>query len=382
MVIYSLKKFKSASGFQNNYEEMENLIALITPACASLIFILMLTPLIRKFAIIIQLVDKPNARKVHHQPTPLVGGISIFAATTLALLLSDVFLKGIGTFVPLLTGSFVMLAMGAIDDKMNIKPIYRLGIQLICAYSIAASGIRIHSFYGIFGVTEIPILSQYFITILIIAGVVNAYNLMDGVDGLLASLALVTFLLFTAIAYRLRAGELTAMYLAISCSIVGFLRFNFSKKNKIFLGDAGSLLLGFILVVSGIYLLNLSYQVEKINNPQILVLVVGVFIVPVLDSLRVYRSRIKRGTSPFKADKTHLHHLFLFIGASHKKITLVISTASVLIALVSASLCSILSITWGIVLGSLLFAVFFMILVINHSVMEWRRKVEQLENKV
>jgi len=364
------------------YQEMETLIALITPACASLIFILMLTPLIRKFAIIIQLVDKPNARKVHHQPTPLVGGISIFTATTFALLLSDVFLKGIGTFVPLLTGSFVMLAVGVIDDKMNIKPIYRLGIQLVCAYSIAESGIRIHSFYGILGITEIPILSQYLITILIIAGVVNAYNLMDGIDGLLASLALVTFLVFGAIAYRLHAFELTAMYLTIIGSIVGFLRFNFSKKSKIFMGDAGSLLLGFILVVSGIYLLNLSYQTEKTNNPQILVLVVGVFLVPVLDSLRVYRSRIKRGSSPFKADKTHIHHLFLFIGTSHKKTTLVISTASVLIALISASLCSILSITWGLIIGSLLFTIFFIVLAINHAVMEWRKKVEHLENKV
>ncbi|MFM8742327.1 MAG: hypothetical protein ACKODM_03225, partial [Cytophagales bacterium] len=143
---------------------------------------------------------------------------------------------------------------------------------------------------------------------------------------------------------------------------------------------AGSVKDGFIWG-RGIYLLNLSYQTDKTNNPQILVLVVGVFLVPVLDSLRVYRSRIKRGTSPFKADKTHLHHLFLFIGASHKKTTLVISTASVLIALVSASLCSILSVTWGIVIGSLLFAIFFTVLVINHSVMEWRRKVEQLENK-
>jgi UDP-GlcNAc:undecaprenyl-phosphate GlcNAc-1-phosphate transferase len=148
------------------------------------------------------------------------------------------------------------------------------------------------------------------------------------------------------------------------------------------MGDAGSLLLGFILAVSGIYLLNLSYQIEKINNPQVLVLVIGVFIVPVLDSLRVYRSRIKRGTSPFKADKTHIHHLFLFIGASHKKTTLVISTASVLIALIPASLCCILSTTWGLILGLLLFTIFFVVLAINHTVMEWRRKVEQLENKV
>jgi UDP-GlcNAc:undecaprenyl-phosphate GlcNAc-1-phosphate transferase len=164
------------------------------------------------------------------------------------------------------------------------------------------------------------------------------------------------------------------MYLTIIGSIVGFLRFNFSKKSKIFMGDAGSLLLGFILVVSGIYLLNLSYQTEKTNNPQ--------FLVPVLDSLRVYRSRIKRGSSPFKADKTHIHHLFLFIGISHKKTTLVISTASVSIALISASLCGILSITWGILIGSLLFAIFFIVLAINQTVMEWRKKVEHLENKV
>lgn len=344
----------------------------------SLIFSLVLVPVLKTLAMRIGLVDKPNARKVHQEAVPLVGGISIVITTVLALALSRMFMDKFQQNAIWLAGAFLMLITGALDDRLNIRPIYRLVIQIASAYAVASSGVRIQSLYGLFGIEEISLPVQYILTIIVIAGVVNAYNLMDGIDGLLGGLTLVGASVLGIISYQLHQYDLTMLYAAITGSIIGFLRYNLSAK-KIFMGDAGSLLLGFILVVTAIKLLNATNKQNPTEQLKVLLLVAGIFLVPVVDSLRVYRARIKKGESPFKADKTHLHHLFLLMGITHRRATFLIIVLVLLIISVLAGLFYLIPVIWVIVVGIAVFVAVVTLLSLNRSVHEWKMKIRSME---
>lgn len=348
------------------------------PAIAALIFAILLIPVVKKVAVKIGLIDKPNARKVHLEPVPLAGGVSIAITTGLSLLLSSTFIDVFSDNIIWISGAMIMLIIGVLDDRFNVKPIYRLIIQLACAYAVAASGIRITSFYGMLGIHEIPISIQYILTIIVIAGVVNAYNLMDGIDGLLGSLTLVGSSVLAIVAYQFHRYELTVLYVALIGSVIGFLRYNLSSK-KIFMGDAGSLFLGFILVVTAIKLLNATHEKNPGDQLKILLLVGGIFLIPVFDSLRVYRARIKKGISPFKADKTHLHHLFLYLGITHKKATLLIVILVILITAVIGGLIYLIPVVWVILTVTVVLIVVIALLTINQSVLEWTKKLKEIE---
>lgn len=353
-------------------------IQFIVPVSGALIFSLLLIPVLRRIAIMVGMVDKPNARKVHSEPVPLVGGISIAIATWLALLSSPVFKESFQQNTSLLIGGLIMLIVGALDDRLNIKPVYRLLIQFGCAFAVAFSGIRITSLHGLVGITEIPIYLQYGLTIIVITGVVNAYNLMDGIDGLIGGLTFVAAAVLGVISYQLGLFDLTVLCLAITGAIVGFLRYNLSRR-KIFMGDAGSLLLGFVLVVTAIRILNSTNEQNPNEQLKILLLIAGIFLVPVFDSLRVYRARIKRGVSPFKADKTHLHHLFLFLGITHRKATILIVILVLLITLIVAGLVFLIPAIWVIAAGVFVFASVAVVLTLNRSVQEWRERLKDFE---
>ncbi|MBL0745845.1 glycosyltransferase family 4 protein [Chryseolinea lacunae] len=349
------------------------------PATVALIFSMVVIPVFKSLAWKVGLVDRPNARKVHDQPVPLVGGISIAVTTALALLLSPAFLHALNQHWALLGGALVLLATGVLDDRLNIKPVYRLFIQLASAYVVCSSGIRITSLYGIFGIDEIPLALQYGLTMIVITGVVNAYNLMDGVDGLLGGLTLIGFSVLAIIAFQLRQYDLAVLYITLVGAVIGFLYHNLSK-NKIFMGDGGSLFLGFILSVSAITLLNTAGTGGPVEQVKVLLLVSGIFLVPVLDSLRVYRSRIKKGVSPFTADKTHLHHLFLQLGLTHKKTSILISITVTCVLLITAGLIYLIPVTWVILSAVLLFAAVTSLLNVNRSVVEWKKILEKMES--
>ncbi|MBT1698749.1 undecaprenyl/decaprenyl-phosphate alpha-N-acetylglucosaminyl 1-phosphate transferase [Fulvivirgaceae bacterium PWU4] len=337
---------------------METIIIYITPGFTALAFAAVGIPFMRSFANRFGLVDKPNHRKLHHTPIPLVGGISVFMTIALVLALCGVSLQGAAENVSVLLAAVVMLVAGAWDDKSGIRPIYRLLIQAACAYIVASAGIRIESLYGILGIGEIPVTMQYVITVVVITGVVNAYNLMDGIDGLLGSLVLITAAVLAAIAWYLHATEVMLLMFAVAGAVTGFLRHNFSGTgSKVFMGDAGALSLGFILVVSAIRLLNLAEGQAIAVQTKTMLLISSVFFVPVLDSLRVYIARLMRGTSPFKADKTHLHHLFLSFGFSHKIVSVILAMAIILIVLVVEALANTMAPAWVILTGVTLFSV-------------------------
>lgn len=273
------------------------------------------TPLVSKLSVKLHLVDYPNYRKVHRNPIPLIGGIVIVCISILTgCIMQAVFNKEI--FI-IMTGAVILFILGAIDDKKDVKAQHKLLIQLCISFVMALYGIRITSLFGFLGIYELPVYGQYVITVLLITGAVNSFNLMDGVDGLAGIIALsgFTFLLFSSLySHHIMLAKMSIIL--IGC-LISFLKYNFSEHQKIFLGDSGSLFLGFLLVSLGIYCLR--YDFEKEQKTQLLYFLF-VFMLPVFDFIRVCIGRIIKRISPFTADRTHLHHYMTEIGLTPKKI--------------------------------------------------------------
>lgn len=344
----------------------------------ALVSSLALLKLLRKLAIRVNLVDKPSTRKVHANPVPIAGGLAIVLSAGLALMVSLEFWNSINTYYVLIIGSAILLIMGLIDDKRNISTVLKLVIQIALAHFVFDSGVRIDSMFGMFGIYTLPFTLQYILTLLVVVGVVNAFNLMDGIDGLAGGLSIIGFLAYSYLAFISGRILLAALFIAIIGALIGFLKFNLSIKNKVFMGDAGSLVLGYILVVSGIMLIQNAQYTENIAT--VLAIVIGVLALPVVDSLRVYYRRIKLGGSPLKADKTHFHHLVLKFGVSHKKASTLIILFAICIIAMSIIIGTLFNVTFIVPSFLILFIPVYAVLEINNEIKIWRKKVKTLED--
>lgn len=344
----------------------------------SLAILLAIMPLIRLIAIKVQLVDKPDERKSHTGQIPLAGGIAIWVATLSALLVSNPSWVALSEILFILFAAGILLIIGVIDDKTDLRASLKLTIQIALAYYAFTNGIRIETFHGILGIYEIPLILQYGITLIVITGVINAFNLMDGIDGLAAGIALIAFILFAWMAIITGQMMLVYLFMALIGALVGFMRFNFSKKTKVFMGDAGSLFIGFITVVSAISLIQAAQGTPDIRL--VLSVVIGVLALPVLDSLRVYRRRAKNGYSPFRADRTHFHHLVLQLGIKHRSATLFIIIVSGLFIALSITIGTLTSFTVMVLSIMTTFIVISWLLSLNSKIVHWKKEVLEMEN--
>ena len=358
---------------------METTIKLSISLVSAYIIAVLTIPTLKKVAVMVNLTDKPNSRKLHVTPVPLIGGIAV------AITLSTVSVVNY-KFLPLATQPLIfsacslsLLLLGVVDDKLDISAKYKLLFQLLCSFIISYSGTRVTSLYGVFGIYEIPLHAQYIFTMLLITGVVNAFNLMDGIDGLIGSLGIIGFTLLGIFSFVTNNYALSSVCVASIGALVGFLKFNL-KKEKIFMGDAGSLFIGNMLICSGIYLLN-SLDTSAAIHSAFLYSTVGFFALPVLDSVRVYLGRIKKGKSPFSADKSHLHHLLLLLGLSHKQISIVVS----LIILVTLTLTSffVKNMSLAAYLLTLVsaFSLMGFVLNLNKKLSTWTEQLKDLERQ-
>jgi UDP-N-acetylmuramyl pentapeptide phosphotransferase/UDP-N-acetylglucosamine-1-phosphate transferase len=178
---------------------------------------------------------------------------------------------------------------------------------------MAISGIRITSFEGLFGIYDLPLVAQYTFTLLTIAGITNAFNLIDGIDGLAGGLGFTSLTILGL--FLTMNGDIVSALIAFSLagSIVAFLYFNFNPA-KIFLGDTGSLVLGFTIAVLCIRLMQVNTLTALPHAP---LFILSLVFIPVFDTIRVFATRMWKGKSPFQADRTHIHHLLTNAGFSH-----------------------------------------------------------------
>ncbi len=359
---------------------MKLLVEFTIVALTSWVLSLVLIPALRHLALRVKWVDLPNARKVHTVPIPLVGGIGIFLALAAALLLSRSFWSEVSGALPAMGLSTVMLLIGMLDDKFDLPAMYRLIIQLCCAYALAALGIRIVSLHGVFGIYELPAIAQYVVTIIVVTGVVNAFNLMDGIDGLAAGLAILGCATFAVIAYLVGQYALLMLFGGLVGGLIGFLKFNLGKS-KVFLGDGGSLMLGFLLAATAIMLLQAIPQGFMAQNPFALWLIAGIFFTPVLDALRVFARRMRDGYSPMHADRSHLHHLVLMLGLNHKQSALGIHLMTILLLTMSVALAQWIPMTLTFLAVMIVFRIMSRILLWQKNYREWEVKLKEMERE-
>ncbi|MCD6659901.1 MAG: undecaprenyl/decaprenyl-phosphate alpha-N-acetylglucosaminyl 1-phosphate transferase [Lentimicrobium sp.] len=279
-----------------------------------------------------KLVDNPDQRKMHKVPIPTLGGLGFFTGFIVLSLFWMIVLGNLSDFV-LFIALLVLFVTGIFDDLTDMRALVKFGIQIVVALIISYFGFRVESLFGIFGIYEMPVWAQYAFSVLLITGLTNAFNLIDGIDGLAGGLAFINSLIMGAI--LLLQGNVIYGILAISFAgaLFGFLIFNFNPA-KIFMGDTGSLIVGFLMAIFGIVILKAGAPLHpwfQDHTSAITIVVVGILLLPVYDTLRVFAERILKKSSPFKPDKTHVHHLLIETGANHKKAVFILYTTNILI---------------------------------------------------
>ena len=294
-------------------------------------------PVIIKVAKEKHLFDFPDERKVHTSKIPTLGGIGIFLGFLFAMTFWTKFIQC--AHLQYLTASLIIISfLGIKDDLIGLSAFKKAVGQVFAALIVVIWGdLRIESLFNIFGIQELPyIISVIFSTLTIIV-IVNAYNLIDGIDGLAASLGLVASVSF-GILFFMTGNNYQQSILAFSLAggLLGFLRFNITPA-RIFMGDTGSMVLGFLLAFLSIEFIEIkSFEGNSwlVSNSVPLISMSLVF-VPLYDLVRVFSIRLWHKRSPFMPDKNHLHHLLLKLGFSHLFATSIMSVFSCLLIMLA-----------------------------------------------
>ena len=287
-----------------------------------------------------RLFDVPdNHRKLHTRIVPNLGGVGIFFAFFIvaSLFISpQIFPK----WNYIATACLVLFVTGLKDDLVSISPSKKFVAQAFAAtITVTLGGVKLHSLGGLFGIDLLPDWASIPFSIVGCMFVTNAFNLIDGIDGLAGTIGVFISLMLGL--FLAAYGNESAAILAFSLcgALIGFLKSNLAPA-KIFMGDTGSLLIGFVVSILGILTINAYHTGGSISSiivsaSGVLVVTLAILFVPVFDTFRVFTIRILRGHSPFRADRTHLHHYLLDVGLSHGQTVSVILSANVLVTALS-----------------------------------------------
>ncbi len=307
-------------------------IQLALPFLVCAVFLIFFKPIASRYG----MVDRPNARKTHVDHVPIIGGLGIFISFLVYTIISGVFID----FTALMAGCLVLLAIGTIDDVKDLNPKFRLFCQLIAALIMIYGGnIALHDIGDILGSGSIhlSVLSIPF-TIFATIGVVNAFNMVDGVDGLAGTLIIMTTAALAYVCYQSGLPKEFQLLSALISAILAFNAFNARffgrRKAAIFMGDAGSMFLGFLLAWFFIYL---SQKPVEALSP---VSAGWIFGLPMMDAVCVILRRVFRGESPLTPGRDHLHHQLLERGFSVNQTLLIMAIfhgAMIMIGLVCNS---------------------------------------------
>lgn len=310
--------------------------------------------LLRPFAISIGLVDKPNFRKLHKGSVPLIGGIAMFIGVLISILVSSYDLNQFNYF---LLASLIIVVVGVLDDHRNISVTMRLVFQLLVAIIVVTVGeMNLDSLGNLFGTGDI-ILDEwsYFISIAVIVAGMNAVNMSDGLHGLAGGNSLITFLaiLYLSIDSAPPESILIASLLCVVLSVflINNLCIGVSKSKRVFMGDAGSMFIGLVIVW---LLIDQSQGESRSFSP---VTALWLFAMPVLEMITAIFRRLASGKSPFKADIFHSHHLLLRMGVKESHALLFILSISLFMALIG-----IIGVKFGIA-ELVMFGIFLVFLV-------------------
>lgn len=319
------------------------MIALV--ALSAFLMTLFGMPTLIKVAKLKQLVDEPGEdRKVHHRSIPTIGGVMIFISVFFNVLFWVGFVDAEESFnfnaQPLTMACLVLIFFtGLKDDIIGMSPSKKLMVHLFIGIALTTiSQYRIESFGGLFGINELPETLSIGFSIFVYIVIVNAWNLIDGLDGLAAGFTVITMCAYTFWFCSVGAQPEALLSLVTGGTMLAFLVFNFAPA-RIFMGDCGSLsigLIGYVLATSV-----MSTPTEKIPESLVHVskevLVMGILAYPLVDTLRVFALRTAKGISPFHPDRNHLHHRLMMRYGTHRKSVFVVYGYSIFMILLSFS---------------------------------------------
>jgi len=294
----------------------------------ALILSLAVTPAVKLFAHRIGAIDVPNdARRVHKSPIPRLGGLAIFIGFLLSVIL---FVDITEQIRGILVGSVVIMSVGVLDDVMPLPAIFKLIMQIIAALIAVYSGIVIEAFsnpfvWGTSGYIFLNALSIP-ISVIWIVAITNSVNLIDGLDGLAVGVSTISSVVMLVIALMVSEPNVAVILAALAGACLGFLPYNFNPA-KIFMGDTGALLLGYILATVSIVGLFKLYAVVSFAAPFL------VLALPLLDTSFAFLRRLLKGQNPMSPDRGHFHHRLLDMGLNQKQAVTVLYTISGLLGL-------------------------------------------------
>ena len=273
-----------------------------------------------KIAKLKNIVDNPDARKLQRVPVPVLGGIAVFFGMTVAFAAAGL-IYDVSSMFAMVCVRVIMLYIGIMDDIIGLTPKVRFIFEIIVVLLLVyCNNNCIDNFHGLWGVYGVPRWFAVPLTVFACVGIINAINLIDGVNGLSSGFSIITSLIF-GITFIV-TGDVSSASLAILAigALIPFFFHNvFGKKSKMFIGDGGTLLMGTIMSVFVINAIKSGSTIALFTpaNFGVVPFTLALLVIPVFDTLRVMTARIVRGTSPFNPDKTHLHHLLLDLHFSH-----------------------------------------------------------------
>ena len=293
-------------------------------------------PLVLRYALRHQVVDNPDARKIHRQPIPVMGGVAVYAGI-LAGCLAMYFLISKASIHWSLMAMTTMLVLGVWDDMKNLPAILRLLIQfgIVGAYMLL-TGHYIHDFYGLFGIHEISLWVGIPLSLVGGVGTINAINMIDGIDGYSSGYGIMACTCFAVLFIIVGPSVWASLAVIVTSALIPFFFHNvFGVKSKMFIGDGGTMMLGFLMAILAIGAMSMRRGPElEAKGIGVMAMTLAILCIPIFDTLRVMTARMLRGRSPFKPDKTHLHHLFIDMGFSHLRASTYILSMNLIVIIV------------------------------------------------
>ncbi len=299
---------------------------IIVPLVVALLAVGWVHPRVVRIAAMKMIVDNPDARKLQKEPIPILGGVAVMFGAVLGISCTAVFPETVfnDTIVLIIAVMMVMLYTGTMDDILELTPRLRFLIEImsVCAL-IFVGGFRLDDLHGLWGVSVLPDWVAVPLTVFACVGIINAMNLIDGVDGLSSGFCITACAIFSAVFFK--AGDM--MMFILSMALIGalipfFMHNVFGERSKMFIGDGGTLVMGAVMSIFVVRVLGVGSPVAQFWDQShagmsAVAFTLAVLCVPVFDTLRVMVTRMLQGRSPFHPDKTHLHHMFIDLGFSH-----------------------------------------------------------------
>jgi UDP-GlcNAc:undecaprenyl-phosphate GlcNAc-1-phosphate transferase len=359
---------------------LQTILLLITLFIGSMLLTYILMPKIIGVVTYKHLMDNPNVRSSHIVQVPSLGGIAFYIVLVLGMYFLDRN-DPLDKSMAMMPGMLILFIIGLKDDLTVIGPLTKIGAQILAiSFVMYHPSFHIHHLHGFFGVGDVSIWVVTPLAAFIMLAIINAYNLIDGIDGLASAVGIVIFTIFGLMFFLLKMPVFSGISLIMIGSLIAFLRFNLSSKKKIFMGDTGSMLIGFVIACSvvriftvpGSELKTLPFLIE--NLPLV---VMAILIVPFFDTARVFTIRIMNKKSPFSPDRNHIHHILIdYLKLSHRRASFFIGLVNVLFIVVFIFLSSSLNNFWLLIamIVSILLLIFFFYR-INFSYSNMRRRL-------